>query len=206
MRSPHTIYRWQGRKCPHICIVHKKALNYLPNLTTIIRVFPLQKRMLVAVALLGTATAGVYAYLSMTSSPAEQDFPLAEYPVVTVNGTSVTVAPKGYAVYLRVAVDANWQKDGVIYLEEPVGAYTCNDGWIQLDDTFLYYRSVIQLEDANGSITLTPIIVNDVTKEDYTLEVNMAAQVVQAVGMTDDGTKTAVEAAWGVTPQQITGN
>lgn len=162
--------------------------------------------LLAVVLLLGTTVAGVYAYLSMTSPAVAHEFALAEHPGVTVNGTSVTVAPKGYAVYLRVAVDANWQKDGVIYPEEPVGAFTCNDGWVQLDDTFFYYRSVIQLDDPTGSITLAPISVNSVTKEGYDLVVNVAAQVVQAVGTTDDGTQTAVEAAWGVTPQQITGN
>lgn len=150
--------------------------------------------LLLVLLLLSLTVGGVSAFLSM-SATTSNTFTNAADPTVTVIGTQVTVNPNGYAVYLRVAVDASWKKDGMILPEEPDGAYTCNSGWKEIGG-FYYYQGTI-----TGEKTLTPVTVNAVTKEGCELVVNVAAQVIQAVGETDGKNPIpAVEDAWRVSP------
>lgn len=153
---------------------------------------------LVLILVLGLMIGGVSAYLSM-SSDLTNDFEQAESPSVVVSGTSVTVDPKGYAVYLRVAIDAAWELDGVLLPEEPT-AYAVAEDWKEIDG-FYYYPGVIKGSDP---VTVIPVSYSAATKDGYNLVVHVAAQVVQAVGETDGG-MPAVQEAWGVTPTQITG-
>lgn len=149
--------------------------------------------LLLAAVVLSLAAGGVSAYLSMASNSVTNEFTEAGYPTVTVDGTSVSVNPNGYGVYLRIAVDAYWEKDGEILPEEPTG-YTVSSDFKKIGD-FYYYRSVI-----TEATTITPVVTYTAATNGDSLAVNVAAQIIQAVGETDDGTKTAVQDAWGVTP------
>ena len=159
--------------------------------------------LLLLLLLLCLSVGGVAAYLSMSSNVAQNTFTAANQPSVTVTDTTVTVAPNGYGVYLRLAVDVYWKhqsEENVILAEEPAAGYSVGgNGWRQIGN-FYYYTSVI----TEPTTLALPVVLDNSTSGDYKLAANVAAQVVQAVGTVDDGTKTAVEDAWGVTPQQIT--
>lgn len=156
--------------------------------------------LLLAAVVLSLAVGGVSAYLSMASQSVTNKFTKAGYPTVTVDGASVTVDPKGYGVYLRIAVDACWKYEGKILPEEPTG-YTVSSDFNKIGN-YYYYPSVI-----TKPTTIPSVVTYTAAKNgDYSLAVNVAAQIIQAVGETDDGTKTAVQDAWGVTPQQIKGS
>lgn len=163
--------------------------------------------LLVALVLLSLMVGGVSAYLSMSSGTVVNTLKNAAYPTVTVSGEDVVVDPKGYAVYLRAAVDACWQKDGSILPEEPQNAFDIADGWTLEDDGFYYYNAIVKVVPEEGKTTPESVTIplftsiETGTKDGYTLKVNVAAQVVQAVGYTDDDNKPAVEAAWGFVPQ-----
>lgn len=161
--------------------------------------------LLLLLLLLSLSVGGVAAYLSMTSNVAQNTFTAANQPSVTVTDTTVTVSPNdGYGVYLRLAVDVYWKhrtEANLILAEEPASGFALGGtGWKEIDG-FYYYTSVI-----TETTTLNlPVVIDSCTNGDYQLAAKVAAQVVQAVGTVDGGTKTAVEDAWGVTPQQITG-
>lgn len=155
---------------------------------------------LLAVLLLGLTVGGVAAFLSM-SSGATNTFTKAEQPGVSVSGTAVTVDPKGYSVYLRVAVEAGWELNGVLLPDEAT-EYTVSGEWKKIGD-FYYYPGVIS---GDTPVTVTPVSYQSATKDGYSLTVNVAAQIIQAVGETDGDDVPAVQNAWGVTPEQITGN
>ena len=153
---------------------------------------------LISVALLTLIIGGVLAYLAMSSN-ITNEFTLAQQPTVTVDGTTVTVDPQGYSVYLRVAIDAAWELDGIQLPEEPT-QYAVAEGWKQIGG-FYYYPMVIS---GSEPVTVTPVTYGAAEKDGYQLTVHVAAQIVQAVGSTDEDGIPAVQAAWGVTPEEIT--
>ena len=155
--------------------------------------------LLLVLLLASLSIGGVSAYLSMTSNTDSASLTTADPPTVTVSGTSVSVTPNGYAVYLRVAVDASLQKDGMIMPLEPDNAYTLNVGWKEIKGYYYYTSPIFKAE------TLYPIALTDTVYDDGTPVINIAAQVIQAAGKTDDGLQSAVEAAWHVTPSDIEG-
>lgn len=163
---------------------------------------------LLLLLLLSVSFGGVAAYLSMTSNVADNSFTNAQYPEVTVSGTTVTVNPNGYEVFLRVSVDMCWENKSdpnTVLAEEPTSGFSIGgDDWNKIGD-FYYYMSPI-----SQTVSLTPVTVSNLEKGNYTLVAKIAAQVIQAVGDTDPdaqgNTKPAVQDAWGVTPEQIKGN
>lgn len=156
--------------------------------------------LLVALVVVSLTVGGVSAYLSISADSGSNTFTTADAPVVTVNGTTVTVTPNGYAVYLRAAVDLSWKNGNAILAEEPSGNYiTAGSNWKKIDD-FYYYTSPI-----TSTISVT-IGVSGAVKGDYTLAATVAAQVIQAVGTVDGGSTTAVQAAWGVAPSAFISN
>lgn len=156
---------------------------------------------LVIAALLTSVLGGVSAYLSLSSGDLPNKFQTAPQPVVTVTDTTVTVNPNGYAVYLRVAVDANWKNGDIIRPEEPTLTFTEGNQWKEIDG-FYYYRSVIQ--GSNTQEVSVPVTAS--AKDGCTLEITVAAQVIQAVGQTDTGNVDAVMDAWGIPKETIIGN
>ena len=153
---------------------------------------------LIAMLLIGMTVGGVSAYLSMSASE-KSNFTNAEKPTppavsVSEDGMSVTVTPNGYAVYLRVAVDANWMSGNDIVPGEPDITFTTGGDWAT-DGRFYYYKKPI-METTNPSLTI-PVTAE--AKTGYTTKINVAAQLIQAVGKTDAGDVDAVQDAWKVT-------
>ena len=152
--------------------------------------FPL-RWMLICVLLLVALIGGASAYLSMSAS-ATNSLTIPQ-PTVSVDGTKVTVTPNGCPVYLRIAVDGYWEKDGKILAEDYNGWSVSDTGW-EVKDGFYYYHSAIE------STTVFENVVNpgSAQKDGYQLVLTVAAQIVQAVGETDEGGISAVYNAWGV--------
>lgn len=169
--------------------------------------------LLLLLLLLSLAVGGVSAYLSMSSGSVSNTLTEAPYPSVSVNNMTVSVQPKGYAVFLRVAVDTALEKTGssdtVLAVEPVVNVDAIVDpGWKKIGD-FYYYPQLITAETVDGTVNLNPIVESKLsgvtTPNGYKLAVHVAAQVIQAIGTTDDGDIPAVVAEWGVTKEQITG-
>lgn len=148
---------------------------------------------------------GAAAYLSVSAGSVSNQFTAAEHPTVTVNGdNSITVDAHGYAVYLRAAVVVNWKNDDHVLAQMPIKntdyVLTLGNDWKEING-FYYYQPVI-----SSTATTTPVVtLKELSKKGgYELEVTVAAQVVQAVGQTDDDPKSAVEDAWSISEEQIT--
>ena len=161
------------------------------------RMFPVFWILLI-LALMGTAFGGVWAYLSLSAEPVSNTFAPDTDPVVSVDGGyQVTVSNTQYAVYLRAAVVVNWKStdNGSVIFSKPVEGvdYKVNGDWSKLDGDFYYYKEAV----TNGTID-APIVTLTGIKTGYTLVADVAVQAVQAIGQTDDGTKSAVEDAWGI--------
>lgn len=170
--------------------------------------FPIRGLILVLL-LLAISVGGVTAYLSASDGPLSNVFTVEDHPGLGVNPATadagyknrISVSVLDYAVYLRAAVVVNWvNANGDILAEMPVAGQdrdyelTVSNQWREINGIY-YYTSVIQ---KNGTIE-PPVTISPVTAKDgYTLKMTIYAQTVQAVGTTDDGTKTAVEDAWGV--------
>lgn len=165
--------------------------------------------------LLALAVGGVTAFLSTSDGPLTNNFPIEDHPSLGVNPSendnpqynndivinTISGGSSGYAVYLRAKVLVNWvNANGDILAEMPVAGQgrdyelTVSNQWREINGIY-YYTSVIQ---KNGTIEPPVTITNAVNKTGYQLKVTVLAQTVQAVGETDDGSKTAVEDAWGV--------
>jgi len=152
--------------------------------------------LLLLLLLLSLTFGGVSAYLSMSGN-VSNTLSVAPEPGVSVSGTTVTVKPNGYAVYLRVAVDACWKStDGSILAEEPAMTFTVGTDWKQIGSFYYYLTPLV----GNPDPLVLPITHSSQPKDGYQVVYNVAAQVIQAHGALDDGSATAVQDAWGVTP------
>lgn len=155
-----------------------------------IKQFPL-RWVLICVLLLVALIGGTSAYLSMSDS-ATNSLTIPQ-PAVSVDGTTITVTPNGCPVYLRIAVDGYWEKDGKILAEEYNGWSVSGTDW-ELKDGFYYYNFAIESEKEFKNV-VNP---GSTQKDGYQLVVTVAAQIVQAVGETDEGGISAVYNAWNV--------
>lgn len=157
----------------------------------------------------------VAAYLFINLGPLTNNFQAAVAMDPTVLNTdgkySVQVPNKGYAVYVRAAIVVNWQyKDGEgnvkVLGDVPVEGvdYTLTlnaDDWLKGSDGFYYYKTMVTPaeKDTTASIvseftTLKTVVYDGV---EYSVNIDIISQTIQALGTTDDGTKRAVEDAWG---------
>lgn len=123
------------------------------------------------------------------------------------NSVSFTVPSRTYPVFVRAAYTVNWVNDaGEIYGSAPVEGIdysvtgpAADSGWFQKDG-FWYYSPAI---NASDSAATTAALIQSVTEynrppEGYTLKVQTATQVIQAIGMTGSPAQAIVTAAWGV--------
>lgn len=171
-------------------------------------------------------TIAVFAYLSGKSGPVKNTLTADPDPspaiVETFDGTvkkdvKVNVGKNDYTVYVRAAIVVNWvDGQGNIYSQAPVENtdYELNvlldtavdatkkSHWHYCSSDGFYYFS--QPVSSNGT---TDILIDSASvlsganvPSGYTLSVEIAAQMIQAIGTTDaDDTKLAVVDAWGVT-------
>ena len=180
---------------------------------------PLASWLLILLAVLSLSTGTVIAYLAAASNPVVNTFtPETQVnPVVSEtiennvkSNVAVNVGNPGYAVYVRAAIIATWKKtvtndDGTTteyvhsiapipdtdyYLDLNLGA-----NWTQKDGYYYYSQPVISGNTDVLIKSCKPL--KDAPEEDYTLSVEIIAQTIQALGTTDDGSKSAVQDAWG---------
>lgn len=155
---------------------------------------------LLVLALMSTTFGGVWAYLSHSAEPVSNTFTTDTDPVISVDsGYKVSVSNTQYPVYLRAAVVVNWKSadNSSVIMSVPVEGvdYKISGDWSKLDGNFYYYKQAV----TSGTVD-TPIVTLLGTKTGYTLVADVAVQAVQAIGKTDDGSKSAVEDAWGISP------
>ena len=177
---------------------------------------PLISWALVLLAVLGLSIGGVVAYLSTYTASVENTFTKDTSTDPSVVETfennvktdvKVDVGDPGYAVYVRAAVVVTWKssKDGNVLGKAPVAGtdYTIEfgDDW-KYYNGFYYYKTAVNADETNNLIvSCTPA--DGKTPEGYSLNVEIIAQTIQALGQTDgnsDGTgvEDAVKNAWGI--------
>lgn len=171
--------------------------------------------LVIMAALFAALTGAVVAYLSSTTGAVSNNFSEAQSgkPVILENfsgsektNVRVDTGELGYAVYVRAAVVVTWKngENGSVYGEMPVAGTDYNisygnDWTYNTADGFWYYNSDVKNgEDTTALIdSCTPV--EGEAPAGYDLNVEIITQTVQALGSTDDGSKTAVTDAWGVT-------
>ena len=171
--------------------------------------FPVLAVVLLLVLAVSLSSVGVAAYLAKISEKETvNDFEVAPLPTPQVvmedDIAYVDVGQPGYAVYVRAAVVPNWTASGNVILVAPSDfVITPGDHWVAHTDGFFYYTKPI-------SAGLTSPIYTQVTATGNpggTMEVDVAVQVIQALGTTDDTPSiTAVLDAWGVQPEDLRPN
>ena len=149
---------------------------------------------------------GVVAFLAKSpAGDAVNIFEAAQPPlpqVVLQDGYScVDVGDSGYAVYVRAAVIPNWkEQEGVVVMTSNGFSITPGPDWVEHTDGFFYYTKPI----SSGRTSPIYTAVTAGSKPGGTLEVDVAAQVIQALGTTDGSDPlTAVLDAWGVQPESL---
>ena len=141
--------------------------------------------LLLALIALGSATGGVAAYLSASpEKPLTNTFTVAATPQVIVEGTKVTVISPDCPVYLRVAVAVN-KANGSNLVAGISSAEVTTGGWTKGSDGFFYFSEQIQ---GTRSLELTLSSSSD--------DIRITAQVIQALGTTDEGDVPAKTYEW----------
>jgi len=153
----------------------------------------------------------VAAYLFINLGPLTNNFQAAGAMDPEVNNDyTIKVPNNGYAVYVRAAIVVNWQAEvggekkvlGDVPVEGVDYTLTLNaDDWLKGSDGFYYYKTMVTPaeKDTTASIvseftTLKTVVYDGV---EYSVNIDIISQTIQALGTTDDGTKRAVEDAWG---------
>ena len=186
------------------------------------RRIPLLTWVLLGMAVLGMFTGGVMAYLSAATVGVENSFTVdTDYDPVIQEGFDgqqkkdvlVSVPMSGddsqkYAVYVRAAVVVTWRRadatepedQEILLAKAPVPENDYDLDWNNTDwfeqDGFYYHKAAVN-PGGNTSV-LIEACQPRVTREGYVLNVEIMAQTVQALGITDDGDTPAVTDAWGV--------
>lgn len=129
-------------------------------------------------------------------------------PVAVVgsgNSVSVTVPARQYPVFVRAYYTVNWvDASGNVYGVPPVAGtdYTITfpngSTWFTDDYGICYYPTAVNASDSSVSIPLiASVSLNEgvAAPDGYTLKVQAVAQVIQAIGYTEDGVPV-VTAEW----------
>lgn len=118
--------------------------------------------------------------------------------------------PTEYPVCVRAAVVITWQRTEndlplIYYVRpEPDTDYSIefNDTDWTFKDGYYYYNYIVPSGGKTSNLINKCTALKsftDVLDNTYTLSVDIIPQTVQAIGFTDDGSKRAVEDAWGLT-------
>lgn len=161
---------------------------------------PLASWLLILVALGSLGTGTVTAYLSYATKPVTNTFQAAQAVDPTVNETfnnkektnvSVNVGNTSYSVYVRAAVIVTWKdSDGDVLGKVPEKG---TDYEITFDETnwffkdgFWYHREAVNSQGNTADlITSCKMKEGATAPEGYTLNVEILAQTIQALGWTD---------------------
>lgn len=183
--------------------------------------------LITVVLMIAVSAITVAAYLFINSGPVSNTFNPAEDTNPAISETfnnsvkeevSVSVGNPGYAVYVRAAIVVTWKtsvEDGSKVLGDvPVlgtdYSMTLNVGdgddkaWFLGSDGFYYHKAPVSsgntsvlISSASPNKTMSYDSDGDGTAETYYLSIDIVSQTIQALGTTDDGTKRAIEDAWG---------
>lgn len=174
---------------------------------------PLASWLMILLAVLSLSTGTVVAYLAASTNPVQNTFKAETQldPAVTevFDGTvksdvKVKVGDPGYSVYVRAAIVITWKDaNGNVLPQIPVEGTDYNlvmpnpSGWTKHSDGYYYYNTPV----VSGGITTN--LIDSCTRTDtpdpvsgYTLSVDIITQTIQALGTTDDGSKTPIQDAW----------
>lgn len=174
-----------------------------------------------AVLIFALATPTIARYVSKAGNDVENDFAPASSVTATVNGGKLSNGSMSnvyisidqtiqYPVYVRVAILVNYKNGGdVFFLFGDDKGYSLNlnlsGKWKEIEDSdnftvFYYYTEPLisnsRTEDLISSLTATSKPSN--VPAGYDLDVEIIVETVQAIGK--NGTVTALEDAWGITP------
>ena len=166
--------------------------------------FPIIMVLLIVLLMAGLSTGGAVAYLAKSADPVTNTFEIAQNPTLTVNeDNSVTVGKFGYAVYVRAAVVPNLKSGNDVIMTTGTFEVVLEDDskWFE-HGGFYYYRLPVQSGGQTSPIYST--VTTDSSRGGI-LDVDIAAQAIQAVGTTDVTAeepieKSAVLDAWGIQP------
>lgn len=191
-----------------------------------------KKRLLIAVILVAVILAAVlgataYArYIRRSTeeenklSPAKSVIPeiIEKFDGNVKENVYFNVGHTNYPVYVRADIVFTWKEkgkdDGLLYFEKPIEDEDYilklnSKDWVYNDaDGFYYYKYPVKSE---GSTTVliekcepNTTFIDENQGREYTLNVEVIVQTVQAVGHTDDNELMSVEDAWNWTPDQRT--
>lgn len=160
--------------------------------------------LLVAVAILLTAVvSGTVAYLVTSTTPIVNTFTPAEVSTDVTDemegNTKKNVQIKNTSnipVYMRVAVTANWYKDGKIVAgwNDYKDLNVDSSKWT-FEDGYYYYKGRVEVDE---TVTLfASYVAPQAPIEGAHLEMDISAQVIQADGMDASSAKDAFDKAKG---------
>lgn len=171
---------------------------------------------LAVIVIISLGVGSVFAYLKW-SAGAENSFTAAssKTPDITESFDSnvktdvaVNVGDTGYSVYVRAAVVATWvNSKGDVLSQKPSAAKRDYDislnmtDWFLGDDGYYYHKYAVNSGGSTAALieSCRPLKAAPTENgEDYTLDVKIISQTIQAAGSTDNGEISAVEDAWGV--------
>lgn len=126
----------------------------------------------------------------------------------------VKVGNTGYPVYVRAEIVITWQKeDGTVYFANPIedsdykldlilseaGSTT---GWVKGNDGYYYYQTPVESDGKTSALIKKCVPISKGPTSEYTLNVEIIVQTVQAIGYTDgENSKPVIDAykdAWGI--------
>ncbi len=145
------------------------------------------------ILVVGVAVGGTAALLTVRLKPVENTFyPAAVDCAVTEKDGAYTVTNQGnISAYIRVAVVANWTRDGKVYGLDPITAedyrITAAEGWTLLNGYYYYTQPV-----EPGAAAL-PLVVSAVGEapEGCVFSVRVLAEAIQSEPV------SAAQEAWG---------
>jgi hypothetical protein len=152
---------------------------------------------------------GVVAKYTKSSQKLETSFSHENYdtPSIDEDLSKVTIGEHNYPVYVRVNVVATWQdKDKKIYYSAPkLGtdySFTYDTNWkFNEKDGYYYYNTAVAGDTNDISFATDVQQSSTATAPDgYTLHLEVLVETIQAIGKTDDNSKTAVMDAWNIQP------
>ncbi|NLT10128.1 MAG: hypothetical protein GXY08_11595 [Ruminococcus sp.] len=176
---------------------------------------------IVAALLLTAVSANIIAKYIKGSPAQENTLKAGEYDAPSVsdnvdseggmffkNNVAVTVGDEGYPVYVRADLIVTWHTSGgYIYGQQPVEGtdYTLEyntDDWTKGDDGWFYYTEAVQSGGTTAPLIGQTQKLSQIkaAPEGCTMHVEVITETIQALGSTDDGSKTAVMDAWGTQP------
>lgn len=171
----------------------------------------------IAILIVCSIAVTVFAYLSTSSdlvvnsftAAPETDPVIAETtnnPLTLKEDVRVYVGAPGYPVYVRAVILVTWEDGaGKVHAQKPVEGQDYeivlnNTDWFKSGEYF-YHRNPVD-SDGYTQVLVDTCYQKQVGPDGYQLHVQIIAQTIQALGMTDGNTgvdpKPAVTDAWGI--------